>query len=212
MTFTMLSPNRIKQALELPDFNWLTAQKIMAPSPRPLTRPTDKPGHAQIGAVMVIMFTDETRPMVLLTKRQGHLRSHPGQISFPGGKNETGETLRQTALRETREEIGISPVELTILGRLATVYIEISDCIVHPFVAWHADVPVCRPAPSEVADSFAADINALNDPTASGQEIKTSSGHPVVTNYFSVNGHKVWGATAMILSELLERLKRMSQK
>ena len=144
-TSTMaLSPELIGRALALPGFDVPAAHRALSPSPRPLTRPPDKSGSPRIGAVLLALYEQNREPHILLIRRREDLRYHPGQISFPGGRQEDGEDLLETALRETFEEVGLQRDALAVLGPLAPVYISPSDFIVHPFVAWHAAQPSLR--------------------------------------------------------------------
>ena len=145
--------------------------------------------------------------MCLLIKRCDDLRHHPGQISFPGGRLEKDEAPLACALRETFEEIGIEPEALNIAGGLEPAYILASDFHVHPFVAWHSGIPACRPDPREVAAIVPVQLALLSTPDARTYEVKNILGTIRRVPGFSFLEHHIWGATAILLHEIIERLK-----
>lgn len=200
---------QVKEALRLPDFDGLAAHKKMMPAPRPLVRPFELSGSPRIGAVLLLLYCHQDELSIVLTRRRDDLQSHPGQISFPGGRHEAPETLVMTALRETHEEIGVEPDVLTVLGELTPIYILPSDFEVHPFVAWYknGERPFFHPDPREVAEIVEAPLRLLLDPAIRAEEVWNIRGLEVAVPYFAVGSHKVWGATAMMLSEFLERLR-----
>ncbi len=203
----MFTREKIIKALNIPGFDSIAAQRKMAPIPRTIIRPPKQPGEASIGAVLLLLLQKDGAVHLLFTKRQDHLPNHPGQISFPGGRREKNEALQETALRETREEIGISSDDFSVLGRLKNVYIPPSDFIVHPFVAWHAGIPVYRHDPKEVAEIIEKKLSCLFDPANRATEERQGTETDRIVPYVKIGRYKVWGATAMILSEFLERLK-----
>jgi len=202
-----MTPDILQKALALPGFDSTAAQLRMAPHPRTLTRPPDKPDQPRLAAVLAALFKKSGALRLLLIKRQDDLLYHPGQISLPGGRHEQGEDLLDTALRETEEEVGIARSQLSVLGGLAAVYIPPSDFVVHPFVAWHEGWPACRPDEREVAEIIAMPLSLLADGEMRGAEVRVQGSTRMTVPYFRVAEHKIWGATAMILNELCERLQ-----
>jgi 8-oxo-dGTP pyrophosphatase MutT (NUDIX family) len=200
------APEAIRKALELSHFDSHTAQGHMAPQPRTRVRPPDQPGEPRVGAVLLALYNKNAATHLLFIRRQEHLQYHPGQISFPGGRQKGGETLQATAVRETFEEVGITPAAIVMLGALAPVYVPPSDFMVHPFVGWHEGVPAPRPDPREVAEIFEIPLEDLFTAELRGRETRELNGRQVTVPYFIIQGHKSWGATAMILNEFLERL------
>ena len=206
----MLSLTKIKLALQMPDFDSKTAQYKMAPVPRIMNRPPQKTVQPRVCSVLLLLFYKNNTLFLLLTKRHNELQYHPGQISLPGGHQENKESLLETALRETREEVGISPNALTILGKLESVYIPSSDFIIHPFVAWHEGTPAFKHNPQEVEGMINVQVCNLLNPENRGKEREKKDSHYVTVPYFKIGNHKVWGATAMILSEFVERIKTLN--
>lgn len=177
------------------------------PRPRVGRRPAELAGRARQGGVLALLYALEDETHIVLTKRVDGLNSHAGQVSFPGGRREDGEALEQTALREAEEEIGVNRGEITILGELTSLYIMPSDYEVHPFVAWHDGRPTFVRQASEVAEILEVSLAHLLDPTNRHEEPWTIRGYELQVPYFQVAEHKIWGATAMMLGEFLERLK-----
>uniref|UniRef100_UPI000B3399DD NUDIX hydrolase n=1 Tax=Rhodothermus marinus TaxID=29549 RepID=UPI000B3399DD len=100
--------------------------------------------------MLALLFPEQERPHLLLVERPSHLKEHGGQIGFPGGRREPGETLQETALREAHEELGLPPERIELLGALTPLYIPVSNFCVHPFVGAIAPLPELRPCPEEV--------------------------------------------------------------
>lgn len=202
----------VQQALLLPDFDALAAQKKMAPISRPERRPESLAGQPRLGGVLILFYCRQKELYLVLTRRRDDLNNHAGQISFPGGKHEADETLQETAVREAHEEIGIDPAAVTILGELTPLYIPPSDFEVHPTVAWYSNgrQPTFYPSDAEVAEILEVPLCHLLHPETRVEELWDWRGDKVLVPYFNVEGHKVWGATAMMLSELVERLRLIS--
>ena len=179
---------------------------------RPRTRPADIPGEGRAAAVMVLISHDRqnqlAEPEIILTRRQPGLRQHAGQISFPGGRQDPGETLRETALRETKEEIGVSSDSIDVLGQLNSVYIPPTDFTVVPFVGWRPGSPTFVPSEQEVAEILPVSVVHLLSPQTLRQgTVQSESGAKLEVPFYQVQQHRIWGATAIILSELIERLR-----
>lgn len=207
----MFTVQEVRQALALSEFDADKAHEIMMPRPRVLQRPPNLAGRARLGGVLLMLYCLDDELHLLLTRRRDDLPSHAGQVSFPGGRHEPPETLLLTALRETHEEVGVTPEKLEILGEMSPLYIAPSDFEVHPFVAWTHDGirPQFRPDRGEVAEIIEVPLRVLLDPATRLEEPWELRGHEFTVPYFAVAGHKVWGATAMMLSEFIERLRRL---
>lgn len=152
--------------------------------------------------VLVLFFPYNDEPIVLLTVRRPDLKEHAGQVSFPGGRREPDETLRETALREAHEEVGLDPADVEVLGRLTPLYIPPSNFCVHPFVAVMPFAPALQPQDEEVASLLYTPLPLLLDPTTRQCEPWDLRGRVVDVPFLAVGEHKVWGATAMMLAEL----------
>jgi 8-oxo-dGTP pyrophosphatase MutT (NUDIX family) len=162
-----------------------------------------------VGGVLLLLYCYQQTIHLVLTRRRDDLNSHAGQISFPGGRQEINETAVQTALRETEEEIGVPASSITILGELTSIYIPPSDFEVHPFVGWvnGGERPSFVPEPREVAEILEVPLLHLLDPNTREVGPIPVRGATYTVPYYNANGHKVWGATAIMLSEFLERLQ-----
>ena len=140
-------------------------------------------------------------------KRPDYDGAHGGQVSIPGGRLEPGENHTQAALREFEEETGISVSSSQLLGRLSELFIAPSGFLVKPFVACAQERPRFDPDPVEVEQIIELTVSALmSEATVRWGRVRLDSDVQAETPYFDVEGHMVWGATAMILSEFKEIL------
>jgi len=205
--------SHIQAALALASFDSQAAHYLMAPLTRPANRPADLPGAARIGSVLLLLYCHQEELHLALTRRRDDLNSHAGQVSFPGGRAEADETLAEAALRETEEEVGVRPSTITILGELTPIWIPPSDFQVHPFVGWvHSGVrPSFQLAENEVAELLETPLSYLLHPDSRREGVIERQGYRLTVPYFDVEGHMVWGATAIILSEFLERLRSVAR-
>lgn len=204
----------VKQALNLADFDAYSAQKKMNPATRESHRLPGKPGQVRLGGVLLLLYPYHGELRLVLTRRRDDLNTHAGQMSFPGGQHEPQETLLMTALRETEEEIGISDDSLEVIGELTPLYIPPSDFEVHPFVACYCNGsrPTFSPSPQEVAGIYEVPLRHFFDPSSRGEQPWDFRGQSITVPYYAVKEHKVWGATAMMISELLERLQAIRSR
>jgi 8-oxo-dGTP pyrophosphatase MutT (NUDIX family) len=154
-------------------------------------------------AVLILLFARDGRPHVVLTVRGAGLPHHADQVSLPGGRPAPGESAEETAVREAVEEIGVDPAMLTIAGRLTAVHIQVSGFTVQPIVAIAGGAPVFVPAPGEVAEVLEVSLAALAEPGTLRTGRRARGSIEIDAPYFAVGDHQVWGATAMLLGELL---------
>lgn len=167
--------------------------------------------HFREAAVMVGLVPREDGWKVLLTLRNGGLRHHGGQVAFPGGARDPGDAdAIAVALRETREELAIPAALIHPLGTLDPLA-TVSGFRVTPIVAWLDPAYASRPDPREVADAFEVSLAALRDPSNLGQ-VEMTMGNDVrhVLEYRlppAVSPHRIWGASAMMLDDLRQRLE-----
>jgi len=187
------------------------AQFLMAPMARPrMSEALSMTMQLRQSAVLLYLFPQQGDWRIVLMKRPDYEGTHGGQVSIPGGRLELGEKHKQAALREFEEETGISVSSRQLLGNLSELFIPPSNFLVKPFVAYATDRPCFDPDPVEVEEIIELPIITLmSDVTVKRDEVCLSSGDWVETPYFEVEGHMVWGATAMILSELKEILRDM---
>jgi 8-oxo-dGTP pyrophosphatase MutT (NUDIX family) len=170
------------------------------------------PEDAKHGAVLVLFYSEGYNIKFPLILRKSGDGVHAGQISLPGGKLEPGdEGLSETALRETEEEITAARERITLLGKLTELYIPPSNFLVQPFVGMLDEDPDFFPQAEEVVEVLTMSVDQLlNDSVAGIREITLSNGIRVNTPFYDLEGHVVWGATAMILSELKIILREIS--
>ena len=163
----------------------------------------------RLAAVLALFFPDqnnETR--FLLTERASYNGTHSAQISFPGGKKDLIDlNLQQTAIRETEEEVGVLKTEIQIIKQLSDTYIPPSNFMVTPFLAYTNQTPIFKPN-YEVANIIAIKLeDLLNDNNTTAMKMDTSYMKNIEVPCFKFKETIVWGATAMILSEIKDLIK-----
>ncbi len=185
----------------------LDAQLRFAPRPRPGWRPGFDPDEARAAAGLLLLFPVAGEACLLLTVRASHLPKHAGQVSLPGGRVEPGETLEQAALREAQEEVGLDPAGVRVLGRLTPLHIPVSGFLLHPVVAVADGRPVLLAADCEVERILEVTMDELLDPARRlWRRVQHEDRGEVEVPYIDLRGAELWGATAMVLSELLSLL------
>lgn len=198
--------DNLKNALT-PPLPGAPAHDILAPEHRKeLMLPEPDLTKALHSSVMILFFADENRvPNVVFTKRVEYKGVHSGQVSFPGGKAEEDDsTIFDTALRETEEEIGIKRTEVMVLGELSDLYVPPSNFIIHPVVGYLNNQPRFKPDSNEVARIITVPFQFFIDERAIGTyEVTTFENLKFQVPGFMVDNSLIWGATAMILSELI---------
>ncbi len=161
--------------------------------------------HETESAVLVPLFLDDDELHAVFTKRREDLRRHPGEISFPGGRRDHGDaSLEATALREAEEEIGLPAAAVELLGTLAPVRTFVTGYVIFPHVGLIEPGHPWMPSPHEVALVMELPLRALRE----GYALRpmTRRGFTFETDTYVVGEHLIWGATARILGELLERV------
>jgi 8-oxo-dGTP pyrophosphatase MutT (NUDIX family) len=156
-------------------------------------------------AVLVLMVPVEGAASLVFTLRHSRLLHHAGQISFPGGRRDPGETLVQAAVREAWEEVGLEE-KADIIGQLTPLYVPPSNFCVYPFVAAIDHLPPLRPHEAEVEAILYVPVSSLLDPQTRSRSFRELPGRTGWVPYFDLDGRQLWGATAMILAELLALL------
>jgi 8-oxo-dGTP pyrophosphatase MutT (NUDIX family) len=163
------------------------------------------PADCRQGAVIILLYPKDGQLHFVLTRRSNHLPHHRGQVSLPGGAREGDERLTQTALREAEEELGVSMDDIDVIGCLSPFYVPPSNFCVHPCIASLDMEPVFEPSPDEIEEILEVPLADLvlpenrrveywDDPNFSG---------PRRVPLFDFQQWIVWGATAMILIELM---------
>jgi 8-oxo-dGTP pyrophosphatase MutT (NUDIX family) len=198
----LLTADRIKAALRRP-LPGRSAQVCMAPVPRPLD-PSMQSQQPRKAAVLLLLYSIEENGelWLVLTRRTDSVADHKGQISLPGGAVDPGDSsTAHTALREACEEIGICGDEIRLLGGLTSVYIEPSNFCIEPYVAYLPFRPEFELQPDEVAEVLEVPVSHFLGDSNKAVEDWLLHDPPMRVPYFDVFGHKVWGATAMVLAE-----------
>lgn len=157
-------------------------------------------------AAVLVAITDRPEPGVILTVRREHLRTHAGQVAFPGGRIDPGEDPIAAALREAHEEILLDPAAVTVIGT-ADLYRTVTDYLVTPVIGViPPDLPL-EPHEHEVADWFEAPLAFILDPA--NQQRRSALFQGRTRHYYEIdwNGRRIWGATAAMIVNLARRLK-----
>ncbi|MGB9835244.1 MAG: NUDIX hydrolase [Candidatus Saccharicenans sp.] len=185
-----------------------TAQLKMCPQPPPqLNLQPENQGDCLKAAVLLLLYPKNNRPHLVFIRRSHLVQHHQNQISFPGGQQEDDESIEQTALRETEEELGLRQAGITILGQLTPLYVSASNYLIHPVVASLRQTPHFYAQPDEVAEIIEVPLEHLLKEENLKKEIWTLRDRVALVPFYHFHDHKIWGATAMILSEFLSLLK-----
>ncbi|HEV3344191.1 MAG TPA: CoA pyrophosphatase [Pirellulales bacterium] len=159
--------------------------------------------RAREAAVVALVYPHAGEWHLPFTVRPATLPAHAGQISLPGGAVEPGEATGQAALRELDEELGVRPGEVSLLGALSPIYVFVSEYLVTPWVAAIDARPQFRPSADEVSELLEVPLSHLIDPSHRGRHTRRQRGIELSVPHFLWGRHRIWGATAMILSELV---------
>jgi 8-oxo-dGTP pyrophosphatase MutT (NUDIX family) len=198
---TSLSLEDIRAAFKRP-LPGLEAQIKLAPEIRIKELRSPQPANARPAGVLILLYPHQGQwhfPLIHRTSN-GHDR-HSDQISLPGGSQEANESIQRTALREAEEEIGVTRDQINIAGTLSTIYIPPSNFLVTPTVGYVDRRPDFHSDTNEVAELIEVPLATLLDPGSIRREEWELRGMKVEVPFYQIGAHKVWGATAMILSE-----------
>ena len=161
-------------------------------------------------AILALFYPSDAGMMLLFTLRPSRLAHHGGQVCFPGGGREfVDASLMQTALRETSEELGLAMSDVRILGCMTSIYIASSQNMVLPYVGWIPSLPPLSPDAREVEKVLNVPLRTLLDPATRSTYTWRDNGRTVPLPSYWTNGVHIWGATAMMVSELLDIISEM---
>ncbi len=183
----------------------LAAQLVMAPSPRPGGSRTyqEAAGCSLKAGVLLLLYPKDGKVHLVFIRRPSSALHHKDQIAFPGGQFEPGEDAVRAALREAREEVGVPPGDVETAGTLTPLYVPASNFCIFPIVGRAGAAPAFVPFAPEVAEIIEVPLARILDPAAKRRETWTIERGPVLIPFYSYGGHRIWGATAMILAEFL---------
>jgi len=197
---------RLREVLERGDLPGVEAHLRLAPKPRPGWNPGELPAEHRPAAALALFYPRDGHPHLLLTERSHALPDHPGQVALPGGAVEEGETIEAAALREAHEEVGVDPASVRLLGRLSPLHIPISGFVLRPVVGVSDVRPRFRPDPTEVHRVIEIPLDQLADASRIGFFRRNYQKTDLDIPYIDVDGAMLWGATGMVMCELLELL------
>lgn len=189
------------------------AQIEMAPKPVDggELRDMNPPPEVNQSSVLVLLFPNEDGELELTLTLRSNDIDHGGQISFPGGRAEEKESPVETALREAEEEIGIDPGKVTIIGTLSDLYVSNSKNLVTPVVGFLQSRPDFKINPLEVEEVFAVELDSLLHKKNLTVEDWNLHTYTYKVPYWDVHRVPLWGATAMMLNELLELIREFAE-
>ena len=202
------SPSDIERALTLENFDVSGAWSRLAPAGRFVDR-GESSGRGRPAAVAIIVYPEKERLRLILIRRSSRLNNHAGQIAFPGGALDPEDhDAPAAALRETCEEIGLCDLErYRFLGRLSDLHVSVSGFLVHPCVFFYTGSLHFRPEPEEVDEILTISLYDLFSPAALGTTMRNTGNRSMPVPCYRRGDLEIWGATAVILSELEERLR-----
>ena len=205
----MFTLHQLEEKLNKP-LKGMASQLLMAPKHRlaEMEDAKNKIKHARYSGVMILFFVNDNEELcIVFIRRSDYVGIHAGQMGLPGGRyEEKDENTLQTALRETFEDIGIEPEKIKVIGRLTGLYIPPSNFHVDPYIGFLAEKPdykidtreVKNVVELKVSDFFSANAIQWKDFKTHGSEKLTSA------PFYKIGETEIWGATAMIISELLD--------
>ena len=189
----------------------IQSQLLMAPKFREeelMQRDANLPSKKS--AVLILFNPFSTELSIIITKRSSRLKVHRGQVSLPGGRVDKSDVdVQATALRETWEEIGIPSKHVEVIGQLSGIYIPPTNFDIVPVVGFLKEKPVYKISIDEVEEVVEVPLSQLMDSNNVNEKVfyTSSSGEDRKAPYYDVMGLEIWGATAMILSEMVEIVK-----
>ncbi len=193
----------VRRAMQRPLLGLEVQARMAPPYRRDQIEVMLNPPACKHAGVLILLYPLDGRLCFPLTRRPDSVEYHKGQISLPGGSQENGESLRQTALREAQEEVGVDAATIEVIGPLSQLYVPPSNFCIQPFVGFVAQRPNFEIEAVEVAELIETPLDALLDPATARVEDWELHGGIWPIPFYQFGPHKVWGATAMILSEFV---------
>jgi 8-oxo-dGTP pyrophosphatase MutT (NUDIX family) len=185
----------------------LKSQLKMCPDPPPSTMTVNEAGdNCQKAGVLILLYPKDGTIHLVFIERTATVSHHQNQISFPGGHKNDNENVIEAALRESWEELKIPASKLRILGELTPLYVQTSNYCINPVVAVSDRRPDFKPCSGEVARVIEVPLNHLMNSDSQHTETWWLRGRKVKVPFYLYQDNKIWGATAMVLSELLDIL------
>jgi len=203
--FAEILKSEIKKSLPGTDVQW-----VMASSDRMIKDFPRTPGpDSREAGVLILLYPYNGSVHTVFIQRPDYVGVHGGQISFPGGKREPGDSnIIETALREAEEEVGIRTSEISVIGTLTPLFIPVSNTNVTPVICWTDFRPEFKYKDDEVVFLIEGEIKRFLEPSIIKIKPFEIRGEMIDIKYFDYDGHVIWGATAMILNELLMIISR----
>lgn len=199
--------SEIQKSLPGTDVQWQMASSDRMVKDFPRTPGSD----AREAGVLILLYPHNGSVFTVFIQRPDYIGVHGGQISFPGGKKELADlSIIETALRESKEEVGVDPSEIRVIGTLTPLFIPVSNTLVTPVAGWIDNRPDFNHQAEEVVFLIEGEIKRFLEPSIVKTKPFEIKGEMIDIKYFDYNGHVIWGATAMILNELLMIISRVN--
>lgn len=206
-TIIELLPGRLQA-----DRPGLSAQLRLSPIPPPSALTYHEARDSCLkAAVLILIYPKAAEPHLVFIRRTSLGHHHQNQISFPGGGMKPGESLVESAFREAREELAVNTDRLFVAGELTPLYVQPSNYCIFPVIAISLEKMEFRPCPLEVEAVIEVPLTHLLNEENLKQEFWQLRGREILVPFYLYGEHKIWGATAMILSELLDILKKIEK-
>ncbi len=182
----------------------------MLPPGRVLEVPSEQL-HYHESAVLILLFPYQQQIQICLIRRPGTMKNHAGQIAFPGGKREKEDKdLVHTALREAYEEIGVPGESVGVIGELSNVYVQVSAFLIKPVLGWLNEKPAVKIDSAEVDEVIFISLGDLADHGNRCERMMETRTGIISAPGYEIDGSFIWGATAMMLAELIDIYQEMS--
>ena len=185
------------------------AQVLMSPSSRVNPLSMEQRDDAVKSGVLLLLYPKNDETFICFMRRTSDGHAHSGQISFPGGKAEKfDKDITETALRETYEEIGVEPNRIQVIGQLTDLYIPLSNFLVKPVLGIMDCTPIFKINKAEVSYIIEVPLSVFFDQNTRKEKEMKRNGYKFTAPYYEIGKDHIWGASSMIMSELVEILKQ----